>query len=165
MKKGHIVTQIFIYMVSAAIFLSILIFGYQAVQGLIENQDTVIVTDFNIDLKNAAERLTLRKGSIDIQSFRLPGMFTELCIYDSDRDAHVGLQSSNPQRPQFDAAWRTGTENVFLVPKQSIPLALDKVGIDNDEGYFCMNIEGQFSLRFEGKGRTVSISPVHTVKG
>ena len=89
-----------------------------------------------------------------MQNFRLPPEFHQLCVVDSTGQSPIGLEN---EYPQFANAWRSNTENVFLLPKQSIPLYVNHIEIDG--GYFCTPVEGLFTLRMEGTGRTVKITP------
>jgi hypothetical protein len=152
MNKGQLTQQIFIYIASAAVFLIILLLGYRYVIGLIAHQDTVLLVDFKTDIENAVEKLKLRRGSVDLITFVVPTTFRELCIYDS---SDVSPEQAN--NTQQYRAWQTGTENIFLVPKQDIAIQVKDIRIEG--GSFCKPITGRFELRMEGEGRKVLISP------
>jgi hypothetical protein len=154
MKKGQFITQVFIYIVSAAVFITILLFGYQAITGLLESQDTILMVDFKSNLESKVEKLQVRRGSVEIVEFALPRTFHRLCIADS---AGNGAGLFEDTHPQFARAWQTNTENVFLVPKQDVAIYVPNINIDG--GFFCADIEGTFSLRMEGVGRAVKVSP------
>lgn len=154
MKRAQVLTQVFIYIAAAAIFLGLLLFGYRFTLNLLESQDTVLISDFGADLQAKVDQLRVRRGSVTLENFRLPPDFRILCIADSTGQSALGLSN---EYPQFANAWRANSENVFLLPKQDIPLYIDNVEIE--QGWFCMPIEGAFTLRMEGTGRTVRISP------
>ena len=157
-KRAQMVSEVFIYIVSAAVFLMILIFGYRAVLGILASQDTTILVDFKTQLQGSIEKMKIRKGSVDIQTFSLPTKYTRVCLLQSATDEQTTLSNQlQTDYPQYYSAWKTGTENIFLSPKQELPLYLPNIEIDN--GYFCKDIDGKFTLRIEGLGKTVRIAP------
>jgi len=154
MKRAQLITQVFIYIASAAIFLTLLLFGYRFTIHLLESQDTVVLADFRTDLEIKIDQLRVRRGSVLLEEFRIPPEYTTLCIADSAGQNALGLEN---EYPQFANAWKARTENVFLLPKQDIPIYIEHIEIDG--GYLCMPVNGEFTLRLEGTGRTVKVSP------
>jgi len=154
MKKGQLITQVFIYVVAAVVFLSILLFGYSAITNLLQSQDLILLADFKSDLESDVEKLIVRRGSVEINEYRLPLEFHTLCIADT---SGKGAGFFEMEYPQFARAWRSNTENVFLQPKQNLPFFIPHVEIE--QGFFCMDIKGTFKLRLEGGGRTVKVAP------
>ena len=154
MKKGQVINQVLIYIFGAALFIMLLMFAYRGISNILDSQDLVMITDFKTDLESKVDQLKIRKGSLQIVPFRVPGEFQKLCIADSSGTYPAGLEQ---EYPQFFNAWKTNTENVFLVPKQEVPIFIEYIQID--QGYFCIDIEGQFELKLEGLGRTVSVMP------
>lgn len=160
MKRAQTITQIFIYIASAAVFLAILLFGYRAATHLFETQDTVLLADFRADLATKIEQLRVRRGSIDITPFQVPSEYHTICIADSNgQNDLLSTAQFEHAYPQLANAWKTRTENIFLLPKQDIPMYIEHIEIDTEPPavYICMPIKSQFTLRLEGTGRTVKI--------
>lgn len=153
-KQGQLVTEIFVYVAGAAVFLLILVVGYKHIISLIDTQNTTLLVDFQTKLASTVQKLQIRRGSVDIVTFAVPSSFTKLCIADS---SGRGTGTFESDFPQLYRAWKTSTENVFLLPKQSTPFYLE--GLEVPNGYFCTDIEGKFKLRLEGRGRTVRVEP------
>ncbi|MFC1774917.1 hypothetical protein ACFLZN_01225 [Nanoarchaeota archaeon] len=154
-KKGQLTTQVLIYIIGAALFLGILVFGVQAVFKLMENQDMIDLIKFKDKLQNKIGTMQLSSGSQITPDFKVPSAYREICVFDSTGDE----LRINSKYPQFDRAWMTGTENIFLIPKQPIPLYIKDVKIEN--GYFCTEISPSFELKVRGEGRGVaSIRPL-----
>lgn len=154
MKRAQVVTQVFVYVAAAALFLSLLLFGYKFIVNILDSQDTVILTDFRADFAAKVEQLKVRRGSVVQQDFRLPQEYHKLCVADSTGRSALGLET---QFPQFANAWKSNTENVFLLPKQDVPIFIEDVEVDG--GFFCVDVDGVFKLRLEGTGRTTRVSP------
>ncbi|MBD3319088.1 hypothetical protein GF342_04225 [Candidatus Woesearchaeota archaeon] len=154
MRNAQAVQTIFIYIVSAAIFLTILLFGYQAINSLLSSTEDIVLAELEQSITKEVERIRIvNKRSVPV-TFRIPEGYDEFCIVDSTGYTSGSLQAD---KPQLYRAWKTGTENVFFTPKQPVAMRIEHVEIPT--GYFCINAENPIELRIEGTGRTAKISP------
>ena len=150
-RKSQMISQIFIFVMAAIIFLLILMYGYKAISNFLQRSEQVALIDFKTDLESAVEVIKRDYGSVRKIELMLPKEYTDVCIVDPDNPGT--LQSD---QPLMYAAWQAGSENVFLVPKQEAPIYLEDITID---GYDCIPvIYGKVTLKLVGLGKKARIS-------
>lgn len=157
MKKGQVLGQVVMFVLAGIIFVLILIYGYRAIIGLTERGEQVELLDFKGRLESAIETTKRDYGSVDKVDLRLPKADKVCFVTDPELEYDViNLESENPFIYQ---SWATGTENVFLFPKQPTPILIKSLVVDNNQGWFCMDATARrISLRIEGTGKEARIS-------
>ncbi|MBD3361299.1 hypothetical protein GF358_00750 [Candidatus Woesearchaeota archaeon] len=155
-KKAQMIGQVFILVIAAIVFILILTYGYSAISNFIQSSEKVALLDFKSSLVSGVEQIKSDYGSVRKLSLRVPKKYQKLCIVSSDLSADVG--SFALKYPVLFEAWQTGSENVFLVPKQDSPILIEDVVVR--DGYFCTGISGGLvDLRVEGGGDKTFVSP------
>ncbi|MBW2986520.1 hypothetical protein KY333_04075 [Candidatus Woesearchaeota archaeon] len=153
-KKAQMVGQIFVFVVAAIIFILILTYGYRAISSFLDRSEQVALIDFKSDLESSTEVIKRDYGSVRKLNLRVPDKYQELCIVDVNNCD--GLEAS---RPLLYSACLAGSENVFLVPKQEMPIFLKDITIKDSRGFVCVPIAGGNTvLRLEGLGKSTQIS-------
>lgn len=159
-RRAQMLGQVIVFVLAAIIFVLILGYGYRAIISFQEQGRQVALLDFKTELETAIESISRDYGSVRTITLITPSEFTGLCIVDSQdagrlRDTH----------PLLYNAWRSGSENVFLLPitKQSFPIKLEHIevyGTDGKRGFLCFENTRSIKLRLEGMGdRTKVIMP------
>jgi len=160
MKRGQIQGQVFIYILTLIITGAILLFGYNAVRGLMDKTDQVELVKFKNELKEDFEKISTDYGSVGVETYSVPSKVKEICFYQEgeDVDFHPHPDDLNPLIKD-SINDKTGN-NVFLVMGDAIePMELSKLEIKNEDyNLICIKPSGnRLKLRLEGLGDGVSI--------
>jgi len=150
-KKAQMIGQIFIFILAAILFVLIITYGYRAINDFLQRSEQVTLIGFKEELKSGIERIKRDYGSVRKLELQVPKRYNEVCIVDPDCDP--SLESFNPI--MYNACL-TGTENIFLVPKQETPIFVPDIKVDG--GYLCVPTSGVVTLRLEGLGKTARVS-------
>ncbi|MBN1644487.1 hypothetical protein JW851_00405 [Candidatus Woesearchaeota archaeon] len=152
--KAQMVGQIFILVIAAIVFILILGYGYSAVSNFIRSSEQVALIEFKTSLSSGVEQIKSDYGSIRKLSLRIPKKYQTLCIVSSDTREDTGdFQAGFPVLFEI---WQTGSENVFLIPKQESPVFISDVVVAN--GYFCIGVSGVIDLKVKGLGDKTEVS-------
>ena len=151
-KKAQMIGQIFIFILAAVLFILILTYGYRAINTFLQRSEQVTLIEFKEELQSGIERIKRDYGSVRKLQLKVPRRYTEVCIVDpSCPDELQAIQ------PLMYNACLTGTENVFLVPKQETPIFVSDVVVDRPR-YLCITTSGVITLRLEGLGKKARVS-------
>ncbi len=163
MRKGQIIGQVFIYILSVVIISAILIYGYTAVSEFRERSQNVAKVKLQNDITNAISRLSSDYGSVQRKELYL-GEYLEMCFVDN--------YESNPTVPDTtnnliadNVQSKTGN-NVFLLKEtleQSFRAGTISVGDDTVRGVdidvLCIDaISNRVEVRLEGRGDHIHVS-------
>jgi hypothetical protein len=160
MRKGQTIGQVFMFVLAGLVFVLILIYGYKAITNLLERGEEVQLLDFRNALESTIKTIRRDYGSVQQVTLRVPSETETACFVTSNpQDLQPGAEQKFQQElPLLYNAWATGSENVFLLPKQPTPIFLEDILVD--EGYTCIPATGgKVVLRVEGTGSKARISP------
>lgn len=176
-KKAQL-SQVFVYILTLVVMITVLFFGYKAISGVIQKGERVAFVSFKTDLEGAVRSISGDYGSVRAYDsknpLRVPAGYDSVCFIDFDRSPPAGCSSISGLNPIICDAWETyggnsegkGWEaadaNVFLNPPGIIDVKVYKIEVDTnlnrnedakDGGYFCLNVvSGRLDIRLEGKG-------------
>jgi hypothetical protein len=155
MRKAQMIGQIFIFIIAAIVFVLVLMYGYSAITNFLKSSEQVSLIEFKLSLRSGVEQIKPDFGSVRKLVLYVPKRFHTMCVVSSDTDVHTDEFQS--RFPILFESWQTGSENVFLVPKQESPIFVpDVVVVD---GYFCIPVTGGIiNLRLESLGDKVEVS-------
>jgi len=154
MRKAQMIGQVFVLVIAALVFILILWYGYSAISNFLKSSEQVALVDFKSSLASGVNQIKSDYGSVRKLSLRIPRRFNTLCVVSSDVSADVG--DFKQRFPVFFEAWQTGSENVFLVPKQESPVFVPDISVPG--GYFCIPVSGVMDLRLKGLGDRAEVS-------
>lgn len=157
MKKAQLIGQVFVLVIAALVFILILAYGYSAITNFLKSSEQVAFLDFKTSLTSGIEQIKPDFGSVRKLSLRAPKRYYKFCIVSSYPDTDVLSSDFQSKYPVLFEAWQTGSENVFLLPKQESPILVP--GVFVQAGYFCMDISGIVDLKVEGLGDKTSVLP------
>jgi hypothetical protein len=160
-KKAQIIGQVFIFILAAAIFIMILLYGYKAIVGFSQRSEQVALIDMKMTLESGVEEISLDYGSVKKLELGIPTKYSEICFVDlSVEEPPLEFMEEHPL--MYDA-WISGAQNVFLAPMAETPINIGKIKIsDRYPGYLCLPIKsGKVTLRLEGLGDSTEISDWH----
>jgi len=186
MKKAQIQTQVFVYLLSLVIVGLVLLYGYKAITGFKDRQESVSLIEFEGQMENLITSMKSRPDSLKKISVTVPGSFKYVCFGDNyeggaGNEPKLGDQNvcEGALRPHSDSkvedsdfavdnAIEAGTANIFLVPDGAdnfLMGSIDVVDTQTGPGVLtstgCVCIErtgGEVILKVEGLGDGVKIS-------
>jgi hypothetical protein len=153
-KKAQMIGQVFVLVIAAIVFILILGYGYSAISNFIKSSEQITLLEFKTSLTAGVEQIKSDYGSVRKISLRIPKRHHKLCIISSD--VNEDTADFQEKHPIFFEIWQTGSENVFLIPKQESPLFIDEVVVPG--GYFCVDVSGVIDLRVKGLGDKAEVS-------
>ncbi len=154
-KKGQIIGQVFIFILAGLVFVLILGYGYKAIMGFLERGEEVQLLDFRNELESTVTIIKRDYGSVQKMELRVPPVTEEVCFVSTAINDPSKLRED---KPLLYAAWSTGSENVFLIPRQPTPILIPDIIIENQDGYLCVPaVGGRVTLRAEGTGNKASL--------
>ncbi len=83
-KKALAISQVFMFLVMIITFAVIMLFGYKAIAGFLEQGQKVEFVQFKNDLESAVRRISLDYGSVRLEEFYLPPSYRKICFLDLD---------------------------------------------------------------------------------
>ncbi len=152
MKKGQIISQVFVYMLVLFVVGIVAVIGTMGVGNLLEKQCLADISKFKGDFaKNVYDTKDL--GEAKIYSHRMPCSFNHICFFDPI--APIGT-------PKYQSSFiqeYSDSNNVFLV-KAPQPIRSDMVDAFNTSKislttrYKCFNAtSGRLRVLLEGNGK------------
>ncbi len=148
--------QVFIFILAALIFMLVLWYGYSAVTNFLKSSEQVGLAEFKSSFVSGIEQIKPDFGSVRKLTLYMPRRYYELCVVSSYPNDDVLSSDFNAKYPVLFELWNTGSENVFLLPKQETPFLVSDIVVP--DGYFCTKVSGVADLRIEGLGDGVRVS-------
>jgi len=164
-NRAQVIGQVFIFILAGLIFVLILGYGYKAIMHLLERGEEVQLLDFRNELESVINTIKRDYGSVQRVDLRVPAKTETVCMVSSDQEdiTDVQLEQLRQDYPLIAGAWMTGTENVFLIPRQPTPIRVNDLKVEG--GYACLAaINGRVSLRAEGMGNKAAVSEWQQVR-
>jgi len=156
MRKAQLIGQVFVLVIAAIVFILILAYGYSAISHFLQSSEQVAFLDFKTSLISAIEQIKPDFGSVRKLSLHVPKRYNKLCVVSSYPSEIVLASDFKDEYPVLFEVWQTGSENVFLLPKQQSGLFVSDVFVD--KGYFCIDISRVVDLRIKGLGDRTGVS-------
>lgn len=168
MQKAQIIGEAFIYIMASLLFILILMFGYKAIQMIMDHQEQIAVIDMQTTLQSAVDRIMLSYKSVQKLSLRVPTQYTTVCIA---TDPKLNNAEDEIEYLLFQQKYRGG-ENLLLSPlPKNVELSIANVEVRNidttlahlpNKHYCCMRNTGILELRLEGGGDRTLLQPWDT---
>ncbi len=167
MKKAQIAGQIFIYMMAVVVVGLIIAYGYSAIKSFSDKGEEVESITLRKSLENSVKAIVSDYGSIKRPSLSIPGKYDFVCfadkarLGDADNTALCGAPGGDPDHfhPIACSAWKTGRDNVFLVPDGSDSFDVGEIVIKDNQPFICLDVvNNKMKLQLEGLGDRVQIS-------
>ncbi|MCF7861070.1 hypothetical protein K9M79_02405 [Candidatus Woesearchaeota archaeon] len=160
--QGQIQGQPLIYMLSVIIMALILIYGYNAVNELLEKQEFVSILKFETYIQSEFEKISRQYGSTKIINLNVPAGYNEICFIDLSAPVNPALSAgSSDAHPIIHQSWELGNQkNIFLVKK--ITEKLISAGTIKIESpyYFCLDTSnGMARIKITGGGDHTIVAP------
>lgn len=154
-KKAQIMGQVFIFILSAALFILILTYGYKAIAGFGKRSEQVALIEFQTQLESSVRSISLDYGSVKKLDLVLPSKYSEICFVDLTKPPSEEFEQIHPRMYE---SWETETQSVFLTPMEEAPINIGNIFVGPD-GFLCLPITaGKLSLRLEGLGDKAAIA-------
>ncbi len=153
--KGQIFTQAMVFFLAAFLFVLIVFFGYKAISGFGDKQETIAYTDLKLSLEAGIDQLKTNHGNVDQLTLRSPA--DEICFITSD------MPSNNVGKPALRPIFRAKTGNIILLKDGAIYnkfytpdiIVVADAGAEPPQGtYCCYQTTRSLKIRLEGfKGK------------
>lgn len=173
-KKAQIAGQIFIYIIAIVVVGLIVIYGYSAIKGFTQRGEEVEYITLRTGIENSVKAIVSDYGSIKRPNIDVPGKYEFVCFVDKTRSAddiqntaictrQAGLDDF--YQPIACSGWKTGRDNVFLIPDGSESFDVGTIVIENtgaDYGgqpFLCLEVvNNRINLQLKGLGDKVEVS-------
>lgn len=155
-NNAQMIGQVFIFILAALVFMLVLWYGYSAITNFLKSSEQVGLADFKSSFVSGVEQIKPDFGSVRKLTLYTPRSYYELCVVSSYPSDDVLSSDFSSKYPILFELWNTGSENVFLLPKQETPFLVQDIVVPG--GYFCIKISGVADLRTEGLGDGVRVS-------
>ena len=159
-------SQIFVYILSAAVIALILGYGYRAVTGMIKTSRVAELESLKLQIVADFSKTRAALGSVRQLEYRLPSQFDAICFVDLNKREQL-IDPADPRNASWLAqdwpliwdsiATERASYNAFLVGEAAFE-ALDvgniKIGYDPGQSHvLCVNKSaGVVSFELKGKG-------------
>ena len=155
-EKGQSYGQIFIYILTIVVVSFILVYGYNSIQSFKQRAEQVSCLKFKNDLTNAIEMISSEFGSVIRKDLHVCNNYPKVCFVESIENQ---VLPSNIDPIIKDSVLSNTGRNVFLVENTAKDsFYAGKISVEPD--LLCIKtVSGKVSLRIEGKGNHVLISP------
>lgn len=185
MRRGQIIGQVFIYVMAIITFGLVLLFGYKAVNKLVDQANNVALIQLRQEVQSAINSIG-SSPDVDKRVLNIPSKFRKICFLENASTSNLKKISSclcklsncvgsapgccigrseSDYYPPVCNAWKSGTDqNVFLVPLAEITIVVSKMVFEDDSGgnqwhYLCVPVrKGKVTLRLQGMGDSTQIS-------
>lgn len=162
-NKSQAVSEVFMFILSAIVFVLILLYGYNAITSVLATKDKVMIGSFKSSLEAATAAIRPSYGSERTLELAIPERFLEFCAADPHMSAiHAGLFQQ--QHGLMYSAWRTtSTNTIFFRPLLETSIHLDQIAVfgplnPTEPGFVCTNItRGKLFFRIRGLGDKTEI--------
>lgn len=159
-KKSQISGQVFIYILAAMLFVLILIWGVKAISDLKVKSEQAALIDLKTELSSAIKSV---RSTADVKkrTLVLPSNFDKICFIDLNAYAEQNAGIKQESTMIYDSWKDRVRQNVFLLPRGDFEMYIDKLEVNEPGGkrWLCINaVNGQVSLRLEGKGDRTKVS-------
>ena len=165
-RKAQIAGQIFIYIIAVVVVGLIMAYGYSAIKGFTQKGEQVEYITLKSSIENSVKGIVSDYGSISRPDIDVPGKYEYVCFVDKNRagdadntaicQSMYGLEDF--YQPIVCSAWKTGRDNVFMVPDGSDSFEVENILIEGNP-FICFEvISNRMKLQLEGLGDNVKIS-------
>jgi len=172
-KRAQIAGQVFIYIIAIVVVGLIVAYGYSAIKGFTQRGEEVEYITLRTGLENSVKSIISDYGSIKRPDMDIPGKYEMICFVDKSRsgDAQNTAMCSPQQgldsfhQPIACSGWKTGRDNVFLIPDGSESFDVGTIMISNEgkpysgQPFVCLEvINNKIRLQLKGLGDKVEVS-------
>jgi hypothetical protein len=171
MRKAQVAGQVFIYILAIVVVGLIIAYGYSAIKGFTKKGEQVEYITLKTSLENAFKGIISDYGSIKRPDIDVPGKYSMVCFVDksvveanpANADGYA-LCTSQPTLERYYSpiacsGWKTGRNNVFLIPDGSEAFDVGNIVIDSLNHFICFDVvNNKIRLQLEGLGNAVKIS-------
>ena len=167
MKKGQTAGQIFIYITAIVIVGFIIAYGYSAIKGFTERGEEVEYITLQKSIENAVKSIASDYGSVKRPDIDVPGKYELVCFVDKSLSEEAietsDICQNRPGREKYNqpivcSGWKTGRNNVFLVPDGSDSFDVGNIVMEHGN-FICLDVvNNKINLQLTGLGDRVEIS-------
>jgi hypothetical protein len=159
-RRAQMLGQVFIFIIAGLVFVLIIGYGFRAITNFLERGEEVQLLDFRNELDASIKTIKRDYGSVQRVDLRVPTRTERVCFVSTETGDLTATQASQfkAELPLMYSAWSTGSENVFLVPKQPTPVLVQDLIVEDAMGYLCIAVvDDRIALRLEGTGNKARI--------
>ncbi|MBN1544050.1 hypothetical protein JW898_01155 [Candidatus Woesearchaeota archaeon] len=177
-KRAQIAGQVFIYIIAIVVVGLIVAYGYSAIKGFTQRGEEVEYITLRTGLENSVKSIVSDYGSIKRPDIDIPGKYEMVCFVDKGRASDAGSSvfcgSGSTGDSQLDSVlhqpiacsgWKTGRDNVFLIPDGSDSFDVGTIVISNagepysGQPFICFDVvNNKIKMQLKGLGDKVEVS-------
>jgi len=152
---GHIV----VYTVVALVAILIFYFGYKAVFGVTQTQESSMIELLKLQQKADVSRISTDQKAIMSFAYQLPSDYNEFCFVDLTRKNQLNMSYLMANYPVIYNSVESGTDyNAFLIGKDTIAYNVGSIRVDCAPHFACFNKTGT-RLLYKLKGMGTYATP------
>jgi hypothetical protein len=162
MRKGQVISQSLVFILALIIMGMVMVFGYQALDGLQMQWKVHKLLTFKSELRTAFASISNEYETVKTKSFDVPSGFKEICFIDQpyyDEDHSRIPPDAYPIIVDYVDTLNAEPKNTFLCPPCIEQDYLGTITINGrSEAYKCIPIKsGKFSIKLRGLGNKADI--------
>ena len=166
MRKAQIAGQIFIYIIAIVVVGLIIAYGYSAIKGFTEKGEEVEYITLRTNIENSVKSIASDYGSVKRPDISIPGKYEMVCFVDKARKEAADTTAICTQQPGLEkiyqpivcSGWKTGRDNVFLVPDGSESFDVGTIVMETGS-FLCLDVvNNKIKLQLTGLGDKVGVS-------
>ena len=160
-----ITSEIFIYILALVVTSLILLYGYNAINKMRKQTDTVSGIQLQTELTNTIESLGYEFDSVEIKKLNVPNGVEKVCFVwlDEYGGDPIGFSGTNGLDDAQNAVIKDSVEgksknNVFMLGGKSFePFNVGPISVENS--FKCFDAVGsRIEVRLQANGKSVSIA-------
>lgn len=152
---GHIV----VYAVVALVAILIFYFGYKAVFGVTQTQESSMIELLKLQQKADVSRISTDQKATMSFAYQLPSDYNEFCFVDLTRKGQLNMSYLMANYPVIYNSVESGTDyNAFLIGKDTIAYNVRSIRVDCAPHFACFNKTGT-RLLYKLKGMGTYATP------
>ncbi len=173
-KTGQVMGQVLVYIFAGFIFITVLIYGYNAIGKFNEQRDYVAMVELRTKITSTVNSLASSR-SLERVTITVPSGTQKICFVDTRKNPIVPSHFEPPGIPglcdvdhgDYDPrmcwSWKDNvSKNIYFWPSINLQISVGDIKLvdqdGNDKGYICQNITREvIYLELEGLGDATSI--------
>jgi len=136
-KKGQIIGQVVIMVMSVIVFSMVLLYGYKSIKSIESTRSQVEIVQFGENLKAGIKRIAQDYGSVKKLDLQVPIAYKEVCFVDLSKVKAPGYEWSSltTKSALIADAVKSASEkegqNVFTIPLSDTPIKVERIAVAN----------------------------------
>jgi hypothetical protein len=162
-RKAQGANQVFVYILTILIVGVVFLFGYQAINTLLNNTNRVAIINFKTDITSHIKKITPSYGEVQKKEYSIGSDYKKACFIKTDyADTAINPNDFTVYPAILDEVKSRTGNNLFLLGSKNNLLEkfnIGKISFDETNLIKCIDMRnGRLVISIEGRGDHVIIS-------